>query len=165
MGWVVTILAVMLFVGLLVYLLIDNRIRNPRSRPGSWHPLDRKRDRTDLHQDAPGYKSYGKLDRERPAAPKDKEDEVRRYPFTGVGTQTTVFVFLDSGVYYLVCQFPNDQKLTVDLVTEGEDARKTITTTAGYATVSFSVKAAHRYAFHVQADNSETKWTILVKPL
>lgn len=154
MMWLLPILGIILIVAFIVYM-------NTQQNTGNSHPLTRNRDRSDLHKDAPGYKSYGKLEKPEIA----EEEEVRRYPFKGTGTLTTEPVYLDSGVYYLVCQFPDDAKITVDLLNEEGGLIKTITTIAGFNSVSFSIKTARKYAFHVQPERDAVQWALLVKPL
>lgn len=141
------LLSMLLMAALAIYFTQNNK-------PSSQDEAARRYDR-----DA-GYKSFGKL---QPAdEPVIEPGSLVR--FKGVGAYTTDAFFMGAGIYYIVCQFPPQTRINVDLMNMQDASIKTIASVSGFTTLSFSVRVSQKYCLHILTNEADAQWAVLIKP-
>jgi hypothetical protein len=106
------------------------------------------------------YKSYGKLE----PAEEPKAELGTLATFKGTGPLTSDTFFMGAGIYYIVCQFPPQTRINVDLMNVQDASVKTIASVSGFATLSFSVKVSQKYCLHILTNENDAQWAVLIKP-
>lgn len=81
----------------------------------------------------------------------------------GKGSSTTEAMYLDTAIYRITYQFPQDAKVKLFLVSTDGSIEKLIVEKAGYGSATFNVQMAKHYIFRVESSAAEGEWAIIVK--
>ncbi|MBZ0285092.1 MAG: hypothetical protein K8L97_30430 [Anaerolineae bacterium] len=81
----------------------------------------------------------------------------------GKGTSITEAMYLDTAIYRITYQFPNNAKVKLYLVSTDGTIEKIVVEKAGYGTATFNVQIAKHYVFRVETSAEDGEWAIILK--
>lgn len=83
--------------------------------------------------------------------------------FKGNGNFSSEPLYLECALYRIVYQFPQQEKMSVDLITaDGKQRKSLVINKAGYSSSTFNVQMSKYYVLHVRANRDDANWVIVL---